>query len=107
MKGQTMRSHVTAFGFLAAVLLAVVPSRSDAATGALSCPGTADPGSQFQIEVTIDVGTTPLGAYAITLTYDPAVVTIAQSGVVGGNTAEFQTQPITNSTKFNTGSTPI
>src|SRR5262249_17439116 len=81
------------------------PSRSEAAQGAISCPGTATPGQQFQVEVTIDVGTTPLGAYGITVTYDPALVTIAS--VTGGNTAEFQTQPTTNSTTFTSGSTPV
>jgi len=29
----------------------------------LSCPATAQAGQQFTIEMAIDVGTTPLGAY--------------------------------------------
>src|SRR5206468_8728208 len=66
---------------------------------------TANPDQQFTIEVAIDTGTTPLGAYGITITYDPAVLTIAS--VTGGNTSEFATQPTTNTTTFTTGSTPI
>src|SRR2546427_10583196 len=91
---------------LATLATALVPSRAaHAAQATLSCPGTAQPGTQFSTEVTINVGTTPLGAYGITLTYDPAVVTIAS--VVGGNTPQFSTAPTTDSSTFTSGTTLV
>src|SRR3989442_6942594 len=62
---------------LATIAAAFVPSRAGAAQASLSCPGTVAAGGQFMTELVIDVGTTPLGAYGVTLTYDPAVLTIA------------------------------
>src|SRR5207244_6354962 len=57
-------------------------------------PAAAQAGQQFTIEVAIDVGTTPRGAYSIAGTYDPAVLTLAS--VSGGNAAEFSGKPTTN-----------
>src|SRR5213083_3428691 len=61
---------------LSSVATAFIPSLSHAAQAALGCPGTVQAGDQFVTEVTIDVGTTPLGAYGITLTYDGALLTV-------------------------------
>src|SRR3989475_3429256 len=72
----------------------LVATAGYAAQAALSCPAMALPGQQFTIGITSDVGTTPLGAYSIAVTYDPAVLTLAS--VAGGNTAEFSDKPTTN-----------
>ncbi len=84
---------------IAAVGAAVAPTllvatASDAAQAALSCPAMALAGQPFTIDVTIDVGTTALGAYSIVVTYDPAVLTLVSVG--GGNTTEFSGKPTTN-----------
>src|SRR3989442_3268677 len=71
-----------------------LPGESGAAQETLGCPARVQAGQQFTIEVAIDVGTTPLGAYSIAVTYDPAVLTLAS--VSGGNTAEFSAKPTTN-----------
>ncbi len=57
---------------IAAVGAAVAPTllvatASDAAQAALSCPAMALAGQPFTIDVTIDVGTTALGAYSYLL----------------------------------------
>jgi len=70
-----------------------LPAESRAAQATLGCPGTAQAGQQFTVEVAIDVGTRPLGAYTITVDYDPTVVTVAS--VAGGNTTEFSGTPAT------------
>src|SRR5439155_1035566 len=79
---------------VASLAMAFIPSLSHAAQAALGCPGTVQAGAQFVTEVTIDVGTTPLGAYSIAVTYDPAVLTVAS--VAGGSTAQFSGSPTTN-----------
>src|SRR5439155_20792586 len=91
-----MRALVTTLGVVLTLGIAVggLPAESGAAQATLGCPATAQAGQQFTIEVAIDVGTTPLGAYAIAVTYDPAVLTLAS--VAGGNTAEFSGKPTTN-----------
>src|SRR5207244_6002172 len=48
----------------------------------------------FVTDVTVDVGTAPLGTYGITLTYDGAVLTVVS--VAGGNTSEFSGTPTNN-----------
>src|SRR5215468_10951321 len=83
-------SRAARWALFAVVSLATaftVPSSAHAAQVTLDCPGPAPAGGQFVGEVFVDVGTTPLGAYGITLTYDPTGVTIAS--VAGGNTSEF------------------
>src|SRR2546427_113065 len=91
-----MRALVTTLGVVLTPGIAVggLPAESGAAQATLSCPAMAQAGQQFTIEVAIDVGTTPLGAYSIAVTYDPAVLTLAS--VSGGNTAEFSGKPTTN-----------
>ena len=42
-----------------------LPVECGAAQATLRCPATAQAGQQFIIEIAIDVGTTPLGAYSI------------------------------------------
>ena len=74
--------------------LGLVPAAA-AAQATLSCPATARAGQHFVTELTIDVGpTTALGAYSVTLTSDPAVVTVA--AVAGGMTAAFSGTPTTD-----------
>src|SRR5213594_1004721 len=94
--GRNMRALVTTLGVVLTLGIAVggLPAESGAAQATLGCPATAQAGQQFTIEVAIDVGTTPLGAYSIAVTYDPAVLTLAS--VAGGNTAEFSGRPTTN-----------
>src|SRR5437016_10224285 len=91
-----MRALVTTLGVVLTLGIAVggLPAESGAAQATLGCPATAQAGQQFTIEVAIDVGTTPLGAYSTAVTYDPAVLTLAS--VSGGNTAEFSGKPTTN-----------
>src|SRR5437762_1521614 len=79
---------------LASVATAFIPAPSQAAQAALGCPGTVQTGAQFVTEVTVDVGTTPLGSYSITLTYDGAVLTVVS--VASGNTSEFAGTPTNN-----------
>ena len=71
-----------------------LPAESGAAQATLGCPATAQAGQQFTIEITVDVGTTPLGAYSITVAYDAAVLTVVS--VAGGSTGEFSSKPTTN-----------
>src|SRR6266446_2087003 len=82
----------------AAVLMimagALAPAESRAANAVLSCPGTAMAGQQFTAEVTIDVGSSPLGSYGVTLSYDGTLLTVVS--VAGGSTAEFSTTPTNN-----------
>src|SRR3989475_10928394 len=94
--GRNMRALVTTLGVVLTLGIVVggLPAESGAAQATLGCPATAQAGQQFTIEVAIDVGTTPLGAYSIAVTYDPAVLTLAS--VAGGNTAEFSGKPTTN-----------
>jgi len=55
----------------------VTGTASHAAQATLGCPGTVQTGEQLATGITVDVGTTPLGAYSLTVTYDPTVLTIA------------------------------
>src|SRR2546427_1652120 len=70
-----------------ALLLSRLSADSWAAEAVLGCPGTAPAGGQFTTEVTIDVGGTPLGAYWLTLTYDPMVLAVVR--VSGGEKPPF------------------
>src|SRR5437667_5354531 len=79
---------------LASVATAFIPARSQAAQAPRDCPVTVQTGAQFVTEVTVDVGTAPLGSYGITLTYDGAVLTVVS--VAGGNTSEFSGTPTNN-----------
>ena len=100
-----MRSLLRAVATVATVVAAtaLVATASYAAQATLSCPATAQAGQQFTIEIAIDVGTTPLGAYSIAVTYDPAVLTLA--AVTGGNTAEFSGKPTTTTTSSTSSTT--
>ena len=53
----------------------VTGTASHAAQATLGCPGTVQTGEQLATGITVDVGTTPLGAYSLTVTYDPTVLT--------------------------------
>src|SRR2546426_951576 len=91
-----MRALVTALGVVLTLGIAVggLPAESAAAQATLGCPATVQAGQQLGIEIAINVGTTPLGAYSIAVTYDPAVLTVAS--VAGGSTAQFSGSPTTN-----------
>src|SRR5437016_6249294 len=93
--GRDMRL-VTTLGVVLTFGIAVtgLPAESGAAQATLGCPATAQAGQQFTIEITVDVGTTPLGAYSSVLMDAAAVLTLAS--VAGGNTAEFSGKPTTN-----------
>jgi len=71
---------------------------------ALPC-GEVAPGATFTAEVTVDAGARPLGAYAIRIGYDPAVVRI--TGIVGGVTGPFAVDPGASPSSFGTGTTLI
>ncbi|HYT27130.1 MAG TPA: choice-of-anchor D domain-containing protein, partial [Actinomycetota bacterium] len=71
-------------GFSAAAAVDIV----DPGTLRLALPcGEFVSGSTFDAEVRIDAGPRPLGAYALLITYDPAVVSIG--GIGGGSSAPF------------------
>src|SRR5437870_5093774 len=91
-----MRALVTALGVVLTLGIAVggLPAESAAAQATLGCPATVQAGQQLGIEIAINVGTTPLGAYSIAVTYDPAVLTVAS--IAGGSTAQFSGNPTTN-----------
>ena len=72
----------------------LLPAAAAAAQVTLSCPAMAQAGAQFVTEVTIDVGTTPLGSYGITLTYDGTVLTVVS--VDGGSSPQFSGAPTNN-----------
>src|SRR5438128_10888427 len=80
-----MRSRLTTFGVLLTLGIARggLPAEGRAAQAMLSCPGMAQAGQPLTVEVTIAVGTTPLGAYSIVVGHDPAVLTLAS--VAGGH----------------------
>src|SRR5205809_4499706 len=91
-----MRALVTTLGVVLTLGMALggLPAESAAAQATLGCPATVQAGQQLGIEIAINVGTTPLGAYEIAVTYDPAVLTVAS--VAGGSTAQFSGNPTTN-----------
>ncbi len=91
-----MRSRLTTLGMLLTLGIALggLPAEGRAAQAMLSCPGMAQAGQPLTVEVTIAVGTTPLGAYSIVVGHDPAVLTLAS--VAGGTTTEFSGRPTTN-----------
>ena len=94
--GRDMRAPVTTLGVVLVLGIAVggLPAESAGAQASLGCPATVQAGQQLTIEIAIDVGTTPLGAYSMAVTYDPAVLTVAS--IAGGSTAEFSGNPTTN-----------
>ncbi len=91
-----MRSRLTTLGMLLTLGIALggLPAEGRAAQAMLSCPGMAQAGQPLTVEMTIAVGTTPLGAYSIVVGYDPAVLTLAS--VAGGTTTEFSGTPTTS-----------
>src|SRR5438552_3063876 len=91
-----MRALVTTLGVVLTLGMPLggLPAESAAAQATLGCPATVQAGQQLGIEIAINVGTTPLGAYEIAVTYDPAVLTVAS--VAGGSTAQFSGNPTTN-----------
>ena len=76
--------------FAALALVVAFAATGRATTVDLSCPAMP-PGQQFTTELLINVGTTPLGAYSVTLGYVPTIVTIAS--VTGGTTTECSSAP--------------
>jgi len=108
------RTPIIAALIVATVGTGFIPSTGYAAQTVLGCPGTVQAGDQFTVAVTVDVAatctaavdcgmgwtcdsgkcTTALGAYGITLTYDPNIVTVAS--VAGGDTSEFSSTPTSN-----------
>ena len=97
-----LQSVITLIVTAAAVLTGTA---SHAADATFVCPGAVPVGQQLATEITVDVGTTPLGAYSVTVTYDPAVLTIAS--VAGGTTPEFSGSPTTNPGTFTNGTTNV
>src|SRR5947208_13659687 len=91
-----MRSRLTTLGMLLTLGIALggLPAEGRAAQAMLSCPGMAQAGQPLTVEMTIAVGTTPLGAYSIVVGYDPAVLTLAS--VAGRTTTEFSGTPTTS-----------
>src|SRR5947207_2707765 len=91
-----MSSRLTTLGMLLTLGIALggLPAEGRAAQAMLSCPGMAQAGQPLTVEMTIAVGTTPLGAYSIVVGYDPSVLTLAS--VAGGTTTEFSGTPTTS-----------
>src|SRR5262249_42845962 len=77
---------------LAVALLATLAPAQTRAQVSIACPTQAPSmGTPFTSEITINVGTSVLGAYTLNLTYDQTVVTI--QSIAGGTTAEFSGLP--------------
>ena len=76
---------------LALGIVTALPVESRAAQVTLRCPRTVRDAQQLPVEVTIDAGSTPLGAYSITVKYDAGLLAVAS--VTGGNTTEFAGTP--------------
>src|SRR5205809_149587 len=100
-----MRGLLTAAVGMAVLGAVVTATTSYAAQATLSCPRVVRAGQQFTAELTVDVSTTPLGAYSLTITFDPRVVTIAS--VAGGSTAEFSRPPTTRAQTTTTARGPL
>lgn len=60
----------------------------------LDCPPRIPPGGGFNSDLTVDVGSRPLGSYAVTFTWDPALLQL--DDVQGGSTTEFAGAPTCN-----------
>jgi hypothetical protein len=69
---------------------------------AMPC-GEVAAGATFEAEVTVNVGTRPLGAYTFRLGYDPAVVKV--TAITGGAGPGFASDPGADPASFTTGST--
>jgi hypothetical protein len=65
--------------------------------------GEAASGSTVEAEVLVDTGASPLGAYALRVSYDPAVATI--TGITGGEASLFAAAPGTDPATFGAGTT--
>src|SRR5436309_15043188 len=92
-----MRSRLTTLGMLLTLGIALggLPAEGRAAQAMLSCPGMAQAGQPLTVEMTIAVGTTPLGAYSIVVGYDPAGLTLAS--VARATTTELSRAPTSSS----------
>ena len=95
----------TAITMIVTAAAVLTGTASHAADATLVCPGAVQVGQQLATEIRVDVGTTPLGAYSVTVNYDPAVLTIAS--VAGGNMPEFSGSPTTNPGSFASGTTTL
>ena len=65
--------------------------------------GPVAAGSTFDAPVTLDAGSSPLGAYAIRVGYDPAVLQILE--IRGGSHPTFSPMPSFDGATFNSGDT--
>ena len=86
-----MRSLVS---LVALGVVAALPVDSRGAQATLRCPQTLRDAHQLPVVVTIHVGTTPLGAYSVTVRYDAKFLALAS--VAGGTTTEFAGTPMTS-----------
>lgn len=66
-------------------------------------PLNPDPGQEFQVDITVEMGSDVLGSYLFRFVYDPAVVNIVS--IDGGLTSEFSAPPTSDPAMFTTGST--
>ena len=62
-----------------------------------------NPGEEFQIDITLEMGPDVLGSYVFNFKFDPAVVNVVD--IDGGLTSEFGTSPLSNPTMFSSGET--
>jgi hypothetical protein len=105
-KENTMMSRLqTVITMIVTAAAVLIGTATHAADATLACAGAVQVGQQLATEITVDVGTTPLGAYSVTVNYDPAVLTIAS--VAGGDTPEFSGSPTTNPGSFTNGTTTV
>lgn len=86
---------------LAATILTATGRSADVIVGIP--PLNPDPNQEFQIDVTVDVGTAVLGSYVFNFIYDEAVVEVIQ--IDGGLSPEFSSAPICDPATFASGST--
>ncbi len=89
-------------GFGATAEITVVP----AGTLRLALPcGPVDAGATIDADLIVDTGALPLGAYAVRVTFDPAVLSL--TAVAGGGEPAFSSAPGFDPASFATGATIV
>ncbi len=90
------------------VLLLIIGPNAYAAQGDVSISPSSirTPGNlTFQVDILVDSGSLPLGAYDFSLTYNPSKVVI--QSIQGGSTTEFSSAPASDPSTYSSGATSL
>lgn len=79
------------------------PAGTMAGTLALTCPVSAPVGTDLVVPLTATVGSHPLGAYAVAVTYDPSILHV--TAIQGATSGVFTSAPTSNSGDWASGTT--